>query len=68
MNHAVVEILYAAEMVIEFALQSACAGQAGRWHLARQQIKLVFTLRQGVRLTIFVKLEPVFQMTHELVR
>ncbi len=68
MNHALIKILHAGEVMIELALQRACAGEARRRHLAGEKIELVFSLRQCMRLTIFIELEPVFQMAHELVR
>src|ERR1700685_2532104 len=67
MDHALVEILHAAEMMIELTHERTRAGKTRRRHLAGEKTDLVCGLRESVRLAIFIELEPVFQMAHELV-
>ncbi len=69
MNHAVVEVAHAGEMLVQFAFQRTGARLDGRAerHLAGEQIQLIFILRKSVRLAVLVELQTVFQMTQKLV-
>ena len=69
MDHAIVEVLNVREVVVEFPLQRACGRQTwhARRHLPRQKIDVLLIERQRVCLAVFIELQPVFDVSQELI-
>ncbi len=68
-DHPVVKILHAGEMVVQLALQTSGARQSGqpRRHFARHRSRSSFVCWQRMGLAVLVELQPVFQVPQKLI-